>query len=275
MSGETVSTAGSSDEGATTKSTRVRSTVEFPYSDLADAEKIALAVRDLGATACEWDQLAAHLKFAPKGGGFRLQMIGAKTFNLVSYERGEVKLTDIGIRIVDRHHVRGARFDSFMSVALYRQAFEQLNGQSMPPPAAIERLFENLGVAPKQKDKARQVFMRSARHAGLFEISADRMTKPTNLSSTNIDPGSPKGTEGKQQGNGNGGVAGSDSTLHPFIRGLLDKLPTPETDWPTSARIKWLQTAANIFDLMYATPGQSPPQDIEVREKLGSTGKEE
>src|SRR5262249_53437932 len=34
-------------------------------------------------------------------------------------------------------------------------------------------------------------------------------------------------------------------------QGLLKTLPEPETDWPSAGRVKWLQTAANIFDLIY------------------------
>jgi hypothetical protein len=32
---------------------------------------------------------------------------------------------------------------------------------------------------------------------------------------------------------------------------LFQKLPQPEADWPPAARLKWLQTAANVFDLLY------------------------
>lgn len=41
------------------------------------------------------------------------------------------------------------------------------------------------------------------------------------------------------------------SAPHPLIAGLFDKLPEPDGEWPLQARLKWLQTAANIFDLMY------------------------
>ncbi|MFL6428033.1 MAG: hypothetical protein ACJ71S_07300 [Acidobacteriaceae bacterium] len=40
---------------------------------------------------------------------------------------------------------------------------------------------------------------------------------------------------------------------HPLIEGLFSKLPEPETQWGLPARQKWLQTAASIFDLMYAS----------------------
>jgi hypothetical protein len=49
-------------------------------------------------------------------------------------------------------------------------------------------------------------------------------------------------------GNGNGN---GPPPRHPFIEGLLKTLPEPESDWPAAARVKWLQTAANIFDLIY------------------------
>jgi len=32
-------------------------------------------------------------------------------------------------------------------------------------------------------------------------------------------------------------------------------MPPPEADWPATGRLKWLQTAANIFDLLYKGDG--------------------
>jgi hypothetical protein len=43
--------------------------------------------------------------------------------------------------------------------------------------------------------------------------------------------------------------------LHPFIQRLLKTLPEPETEWASMALVKWLQTAANIFDLIYKGDG--------------------
>jgi len=34
-----------------------------------------------------------------------------------------------------------------------------------------------------------------------------------------------------------------------FHLGLFRKLPEPKQDWPSKDRLKWLQIAANIFDL--------------------------
>ena len=50
----------------------------------------------------------------------------------------------------------------------------------------------------------------------------------------------------------------------PLIEGLFSKLPVPESEWPLAARQKWLQTAANIFDLMYA-PGEADGGEVAIR----------
>jgi hypothetical protein len=55
----------------------------------------------------------------------------------------------------------------------------------------------------------------------------------------------------------------------PLIQGLFSKLPEPSTDWPLPARQKWLQTAANIFDLMYA-PGEADAGEVVVRVERSS-----
>jgi hypothetical protein len=59
---------------------------------------------------------------------------------------------------------------------------------------------------------------------------------------------------------GSGGTGGSgdgEKPRHPFIEGLLKTLPDPDSDeeWPLDKRVKWLQTAANIFDLIYKGEG--------------------
>jgi hypothetical protein len=51
---------------------------------------------------------------------------------------------------------------------------------------------------------------------------------------------------------------------HPLIEGLFSKLPQPEAEWPLAARQKWLQTAASIFDLMYA-PTTTDAGELTVR----------
>ena len=53
------------------------------------------------------------------------------------------------------------------------------------------------------------------------------------------------------------GGGGGEKPRHPFIEGLPKTLPDPDSDeeWPLDKRVKWLQTAAHIFDLIYKGEG--------------------
>ncbi len=233
-----------------------RSTIEFPYLDLQNGFEIAEGVHKVGGSGCDWDQLAAHFKQAAQGGGFRMRLISAKMFGLVTYDRGRVSLTNLGLRSVDQQQQKAAKVEAFLNVPLYKAVYEKFRGGTLPPTAGLEREMVSMGVASKQSDRARQAFQRSAKFAGFFDFGSDRLVAPS------VQGGAvaaEKLVEERQGGNGGGGSGGSGgdgrNDLHPFIQGLLAKLPEPESDWSTKDRAKWLQTAANIFDLMYQGAG--------------------
>jgi hypothetical protein len=109
-----------------------------------------------------------------------------------------------------------------------------------------------LGVSEKQKDRARLVFERSAEQAGFFEQGNQRLVMP----GVAYQPEAPRENESeKPKSEPGGGHEPPSSELHPFIQGLIQTLPEPEDDWPVAGRVKWLQTAANIFDLIYKGDG--------------------
>jgi hypothetical protein len=237
---------------------RGRSTIEFPYLDLDNAIEIANNVRLVGGTGCEWKQLAVKLNQAADGGGFRMRVMTAKVYGLLTYDRGNIELTDLGIQIIDPQYERRARVDAFIKVALYKQLFDKLNSVTLPPPAAVERMIEQLGVAPKQKDKARQVFMRSAKQAGLFELSAERLSLPPSL---NGAKDSSLGQEPKQEktggGNGNGGD-GPEFNLDPLLIALLQKIPPQGEKWPKDKRVRWFKTFAMNVSQVYDGDDDQP-----------------
>jgi hypothetical protein len=109
------------------------------------------------------------------------------------------------------------------------------------------------------------VFQRSAKQAGLFELASDRLSTPPGLNAAARDK-PPIQTESTQTHfNGGGASVGGGAGSHPFIQGLLAKLPKPESEWAIEARAKWLTTAANIFDLMYAAPQGAESKTIAVQ----------
>ncbi len=255
--------------------TQERSTIDFAYVDLDNAIEVVKGVHNAGGTACDSDQLAAQLGMEAKGGGFRSRIGGAQVYKLITYERGgRVLLTDLGRQLIDPDTERQARMNAFLAVDLYAKVYEEFKGGPLPPHAALERALETMGVGAKVKDRARQVMLRSAKQAGFFEHAADRLIKPSIKNETGagdtVKVKNNDRSDGEQTGNNAGSGSGSgsgDGGYHPFIEGLLQKLPAPDTEWAFEARKKWLLTASNIFDLMYQAPAASSNQYIDIELK--------
>lgn len=229
-----------------------RSTIEFPYMNLTDAIAVAQGIRDTtGSGVCQHDQLAAALSLSPKSSGYRMRLSAARLFGLMESAAGGVKLTDLGHGVVDSARSRESRAKAFLKVPLFAKIYDNNRGKQLPPPAALEREMEALGVAPKQKERARQVFQRSAEVAGFFDMDRTRLIMPAGAGADTPPVEEKKDVSEKEKNGGGGPPTG----LHPFIQGLLQTLPIPDTDWSMQDRVKWLQTAANIFDLIYKGEG--------------------
>lgn len=122
---------------------------------------------------------------------------------------------------------------------------DQFKGNMLPPPPAIERQIEQLGVSPKQKERARQTFMKSAQYAGFIDASTGRFVKP----------GIPQKDEVSRpqdlaRSTGGGGDE-PPSPIDPIIAGLLKRLPQAGEVWPKAQRKLWLQLLEGSFELIY------------------------
>lgn len=234
------------------KSVRERSTIEFPYGDLNDAIDVAKKIGNSFGYHCTRDQLAAALGHDNvQSGAFQMKLATAKTFGLVEIVKGEIGLTQLGRHIIDPLTADKAKAEAFLQVPLYRQIYENYRGFQLPPDKGLEQDIATLGVTQKQVDKARQAFQRSADQAGFFGMGRDRLIMPSLPRTPETKPLVPKGDQPeKPPHQGSGGDSG-DSQLHPFIRGLLQALPPPGEAWPSEKRKTWLQTAENIFALIY------------------------
>jgi hypothetical protein len=158
--------------------------------------------------------------------------------------------------VFSKAHGRSAREGkarAFLNVPLYKAVYEKYRGGVLPPAAAFERDIAGLGVAEKQKDKARQVFERSATQAGFFDTGKNKLVMPAFAVKADQPPRAPE--DEKLERNKNGGGGGGFGDLDPFIIGLLRTLPETGSEWDLAGRIKWLTTAANIFDLIYKGEG--------------------
>ena len=243
---------------------RQMSTIGFPYLDLDTAVEVAQAMYETrGHSAMEAHELAATMN-QTLSGAFRLKTGTARTFGLTEKEgRDATRLSEIGLRIIEPSTERQARADAFLAVPLYFQIYEKYKGQRLPPPKALEREMERLGVSNKQTDKARQAFERSARQAGFFAKGEDRLVKP-HFDGEPLDQGgaakddTPK-DERKGGGDGGGPGGGGGGQFHPLIAGMLETLPKVGQPWPTAERKAWLTMAESIFAMIYRKADETQP----------------
>jgi hypothetical protein len=127
--------------------------------------------------------------------------------------------------------------------------------------------MRDVGVSSKQLDKARQVFLRSARQANFFEHGEDRLVRPA----AQPGPGTPPLEESKkeepleQKRTGSGdGTDGLD--LDPLLIALLKKIPPAEKGWPGSQRVRWFRTFAMNVSQIYDGDGEPVEMKIELEE---------
>jgi hypothetical protein len=236
------------------KPAREQSTIAFPYMDLDVATSVAKSMIQAGGVELTREQLAGVMGQSVDSGSFITKIATARLFGLIAYVQGKYKLTDLGFAIVDGDERRQkvARAEAFLSVPLYRRTYDEFRGRQLPPrPQGLELAFVNFGVSTKQKTNARLAFDKSAKQAGFFAAGDDRLIEPIiNRLVTNAVPlEAPEARTTQPQ-------APEVSGLHPFIQGLLDTLPEPETNWTVEGRAKWLQAAAHIFDLIYKGDGE-------------------
>jgi hypothetical protein len=250
------------DPGSTGK--RERSTIGFPYLDLDDSIEIAKGVHDLTGANCQWDQLAAKLDQSATGGAFRQRVMTAKMFGFVTYSQGTITLTPLGSRLCDPQQEASAKSEAFLNVPLYKAVYEQFRSVTLPPVSALENAMVSMGVAQKQKDKARQVFQRSATQAGFFALGPNRLVLPAIRNSAAAPAVTPIEEPEKTEKKKPKDADEDDEEMHPFIKGLLRKLPPPDSEWPNDKRAKWLQAAINIFDLMYTESEDDSKRTITI-----------
>lgn len=264
------------EQGSTRK--RQRSTIEFPYNDLADAIEVANAIHERAGGGCAPDQLAAWLGHqSVKSGTFRMKLSAARLFGLVEVGRDKIVLTRLAQQVVDpTHDARQPLVSAFLNVPLYRHIYNKFRGHQLPPDHGLEQAMINLGVSPKQGDKARQAFQRSAERAGMFYQGRTRLVLPAGTSETqggplpngnstqdvreqDVDvPSTPK-HERKERGgtfNGGGDQVGQQKH-HTLINGLVQMLPPDGEVWEEQDRQTWIKLAQSIFDMIYMKPDGS------------------
>lgn len=240
---------------------RQRSKVAFPYTDLNAALEVANAIHDkVGTSDCSLQQLSAWMNQSIKSSGFRVQIAAARLFGVIESDGTEsYRLTALGRQIVDPESARKAKAAAFLNVPLFQLLYENHKEGILPPPAALEREIAGLGVAEKQKDRARQVFERSADQAAFFEHGRNRLVMPAIKGAAGVEK-EPGG------GGGSGGGSGDDTglDLDPLIIALLKKIPPTKDGWPAAKRVRWFRTFAMNVSEIYDSEGEPVEMTINL-----------
>ncbi len=240
---------------ATAERTRIVSEIGFPYADLESAIELAQMIHSKAGSSCEIDELAAWLGQSVTGGTFRTRLGAARMFGLVENSQGRTTLTQLGRDVLSGSgSEHAARVTAFLNVELFRAMYDQYKGNALPPPPAIERQVEQLGVSPKQKERARQTFMKSAQYAGFIDAATGRFVKP-GIAQKDEGLAPPPSDDRGGSGSGGDGPTGVD----PIIAGLLKRLPKSGDVWPEAERKLWLQLLEGSFKLIYKDNEEAKP----------------
>lgn len=219
---------------------RTRSTVAFPYADLAEAEKAVNHVAGSGGS-CLPEQLAAWLGHSKlNSGAFRNKVAAGKLFGVLQGSRKSIQLTELGRRLTDRRALPQARVEAFFAVPLYRNLFESYRGRQMPGVMRVELDMLRHGVSRTQVKGARQVFLRSAEQAGMFEAGASQMVLPKGT----VFP-APAGEESPP--------AAGVSRYPKVIEGILEQAPWDET-WSEQAFDEWADVLIRASRMHFKLP---------------------
>lgn len=255
----------------TGKPKRERSTIEFPYSDLGSAIEIARTINNRAGVECEVAQLAAWLGQSTNSGTFRARYSAARLFGLTETERGgRVRLTPLGRDVLNAQKTNGAKVQAFLNVELFHQMYERHKGNPLPPSAALERMVTTLGVAPKQAERARQAFIKSAQVAGFIDQKTGVFIAPAIRPSNEPDATQESDNTDASRAKDAGSARKEDdlsSSIDPIIKGLIDRLPEAGSVWPSSQRQLWLGILENTFQLVYKEETDEPSSSPDREER--------
>ena len=242
---DSTATAGDEINDKQTAATRTRSKISFVYNDLEAAVGLADKLQTTAGMACEVKQLASWMNQSVSGGTFRSILSAAKSFGLVeSQQVGMVSLTKLGRDALDSAERSNAFAEAFLQVPLHAAMYQEFQGSALPPPAAVERHMGTLGIPPKQKERARQTFTKSAQFAGFIDQSTGRFIRPATAPSAPV-PALRK--------SGAGGDDGGELDLDPLLVALLRKIPPVGEEWPQEPRARWFRTFAMNVSQIYDT----------------------
>ncbi|HUA33127.1 MAG TPA: hypothetical protein VMA09_05940 [Candidatus Binataceae bacterium] len=154
--------------------------------------------------------------------------------------------------IVRPDKAQQAKARAFLSVPLYKAIYEKYKGRLLGGNAVLEQDMVDLGVAEKQKARARQGFQRSAEQA---KLGRDRLVLPAGVS-LDSRPTPSNGEKGRKMEHQQQPQFTPSGDVNPVLSFLLKSLPPSGSDWPQDARQQWMRMLELALDEMYKRSGE-------------------
>jgi hypothetical protein len=146
----------------------------YPIYDLAEAIKVAEAVRELGGdrTPVSKSLLAQHLKYAETGPSFFQRLAASKSFGLLS-GRGEYELTENAKRYfypTTESEKASAGVAILSAPMAFKIIVQRFDGGKLPPNAMLGNIIQKEAKIPvSKKDTVASCFVRSAQFLGVID----------------------------------------------------------------------------------------------------------
>lgn len=251
------------DQTASDSKGRGRSMAGFPYVDLDLGVETAKYVCKMGGN-CTFEQLSEKSGQALDSNALRIRINTTwRQYGLITVNGDRISLSDLGKAALQPATERQARVESFLRVPIYKDIFNKYRDETLPASKVLEQVMEDMGVAPKQSARARQILMRSAKQAGLFEDSEYCLAIPRGVKIIEDQV-----SESQDEPSN----APTDMTAHrkrePIFEALWGMVPQSGAEWPIEARAKWLNMLSNALDMSLTAPDNTIEVCVSVVKKV-------
>jgi hypothetical protein len=165
----------------------------FPIVPLDEAADIVRRAGKYGHSHAEQAFASYMGHTTTNSGAFKQRFAAMRSWGLISVERGEVQLTDMGRRVaypVSEADAYLALQEAFMHAAVFAELYAtSAKGEELDTNILANRAVHTLGISPKSTSKFAQVFARSAVAAGYAsEAAPGKLELHAELPLDPIDP---------------------------------------------------------------------------------------
>jgi hypothetical protein len=252
------------DQSSSDNKGRGRSMAGFPYVDLDLGVETAKYVFEMDGS-CTFEQLSEKSGQAIDSNALRIRINTTwRQYGLIVVNGDRISLSDLGKAVLQPATERQARVEAFLRVPIYKDIFNKFRGETLPASKVLEQVMEDMGVAPKQSARARQILMRSAKQAGLFEDSDFSLAIPRGVEIVEDRVSEP------QSGSTNSPaeVTTTHSKREPIFEALWGMVPPSGAEWSIEARAKWLNMLSNALDMSLTAPDNTIEVCVSVVKKV-------